>query len=135
MQTIDTINGASMNLDPLTGNLTFDVVDVDGSPTSGIIVDDFAGILTVNDGTIQGTNGSAVMLIKADQVVLNNMNLSVADNNDGAAPAAVSASGRYRTVEFMGCGKGGVQILANSRRKKRTTFAKKERRHTYASNA
>jgi len=117
--TIDTINGAATNLDPLTGHITLDAVDVDGSPTNGIIVDVFEGTFTVNGGTIKNTNCSAVMLNEAAEVVLNNMTISGPSVGDGDTAPAISVNNnsvltlRDATVTAGGGGDGTDDIGSN----------------------
>ena len=67
--TIDTVNGAAMNLDPLTANLTFSSVGSASSTTSGIILNTVSGTVALGNVSVSHATETGLSIVNSSAAV------------------------------------------------------------------
>lgn len=94
--TVDTTNGAALDIDPVAMNTVFDSVTASGG-TNGILLDTISGSVTINGGAISGTTGNAV------DINASTLNFSYAGTITNTAGRAVEVTNQTAgTITFSG---------------------------------
>ena len=79
--TIDTTNGAGMNVDPLTFNATFSSVKSTNSGTNGVTLNTVAGTTNLGAVTVSGATGSGLSLVASSaNVTLSSLTVTTSAN-------------------------------------------------------
>lgn len=90
---VDTTNGAALDLDPLTTNLTFDTVKSVGSSTVGVNVDTVAGTLEINNLIVSNSTTTGALFNNSSGLTTTIQSVDI--TNTGSDGISLTSAGTF----------------------------------------
>lgn len=94
--TVDTTNGAALDLDPLTTNLTFGTVKSVGSSTVGVNVDTVAGTLDINNLIVSNSTTTGAIFNNSSGLTTTIQSVNI--TNTGSDGISLTSAGTFSVL-------------------------------------